>query len=397
MSNERPAGVIEVGIRTPIPFRAVFEFSPSGIVVTAADGVVQGSNLSAKRTLRSLAEQPGLRCCDIFDCRRPGTPLAEHCITELALAHQGPLPEVRVDLPAGSGLEGSVWVTGAPFGGAERFVVLQMRPGVIGDRRRRTDPHWMGGPQLRIFTFGRTRVESAEGPLAGEWLGHRPGHLLKFLVTQRHRVVPTDELIEAFWPRSGPRGVTSVRQAVHTLRARLEPDRAKHAGSAFVAHRSGGYELEHGAVWIDADDFELSVREGLKAHVRGELQTAEAALTHAVGLYRGEFLAEEAYAEWAFTERDRLRHLAGQALRALAEIKEAEGDLEAATSPLQRLAELEEHDLDIQRDLLAMLLRRGRHADAVRRYDLVRRRYRKAFNEEPGFDLADVAAGLNPD
>ena len=151
-------------------------------------------------------------------------------------------------------------------------------------------------------------------------------------------------------------------------------------------------------MWIDADDFELERPRGpARRRPAASSQTTEAALTHAVGLYRGEFLAEEAYAEWAFTERDRLRDLAGQALHALAEIKEAQGDLEAATAQLQRLAELEEHDLDIQRDLLSMLLRRGRHADAVRRYDLVRRRYRKAFNEEPGFDLADVAAGLNAD
>jgi DNA-binding SARP family transcriptional activator len=393
MTDQPQPRAAELGLRTPVPYRAVFEFFPGGIVVVDARGEVQGTNLGAKRLLRGLVDRPKLRCCDLFDCRRAGTPLADHCVTQLALVHAGPFPEVRIDLPdPGSG---SVWLTAAPFGGAEQSVVFQLRAGVVGDRRRRTEPHWMGGPQLRVFTFGRSRVESGEGPLAGEWLGHRPGHVLKYLITHRDRVVPSDELIEVFWPTAGPRGVTSVRQAVHTLRARLQPDRPKHAGSAFVAARSGGYELERAAMWIDADDFEMSVRQGLKSVAQGELETGEAALARATGLYKGDFLAEEAYAEWAFAERDRLRDLAGQALRCLSEVKVAVGDLEGATEHLQRLAELEPLDMDIQRDLLAMLLRRGRHAEAARRHELVRRRYRKAFGEDPGYVLADVAAQVH--
>jgi DNA-binding SARP family transcriptional activator len=266
---------------------------------------------------------------------------------------------------------------------------------VAGDRRRRTEPHWMGGPQLRVFTFGRSRVESGEGVIPGEWLGHRPGHVFKYLVAHRHRVVQTDELIEAFWPDVGRKGDRSVRQAIHTLRDRLEPRREKRAGSTFVAARSGGYELERSVVWIDADDFELSVREGLKAVAAGELEPAEAALARASGLYRGEFLAEEAYAEWALPERGRLRELAGQAMRALAEVKEAVGDFEGATEQLSRLARLEPYDVDIQRALIALLLRRGRRAEAVRHYEIFRQRHRRTFAEEPGFDLADVAAQVS--
>jgi DNA-binding SARP family transcriptional activator len=394
MTDQHQPRAAELGLRTPIPYRAVFEFFPSGIVIADARGQVQGTNLAAKRMLRELVDRPKLRCCDLFDCRRAGTPLQDHCITELVIGREGgPMPEVRVDLPAPG--SGSVWVGGAPFGVAEQSVVFQLRPGVVGDRRRRTEPHWMGGPQLRIFTFGRTRVESGEGPLAGEWLGHRPGHLLKYLITHRDRVVPTDELIEVFWPAAGPRGDRSVRQAVHTLRDRLEPSREKHGASAFVAARSAGYELQRASIWIDADDFEESVRAGLKAIAQGDHETGEAVLARATGLYRGEFLAEEAYADWAFAERDRLRDLAVQALRAMSDVKLGMGDLEGATEPLQRLAELDQYDADIQRDLIVLLLRRGRHPDAVRRFELVRRRYRHTFGEDPPFELADAVARAN--
>src|SRR5256885_9100487 len=34
--------------------------------------------------------------------------------------------------------------------------------------------HWLDGPRLRIFALGGMRVESREGPLAGDWLEQRP-------------------------------------------------------------------------------------------------------------------------------------------------------------------------------------------------------------------------------
>lgn len=388
----RPA---ELGYKAPIPYRAVFEFSPSGIIVTNSSAEVQGANLGAKRMLGEALNRDRLRCCDLFDCRRAGTPLAGHCITELAMSRPDPLPELRVDIGMRGGSTGSVWVTAASVGsGADTAVIIQMRPGVVGDRRRRTEPHWMGGPQLRIFTLGRTRVESGEGPIAGEWLGHRPGQVLKYLISNRERLIPAEELIECFWPQAmGPKGATSVRQAIHTLRDRLEPERERHAASSFVAARAGGYELERGTVWIDADDFEESVRTGLSALSRAEPETAELALTRATALYRGDFLSDEPYAEWAFAERDRLRDLAGQALRGLAGAKTEAGDLEGATEQLHRLAELEPLDMEIQRELLQMLLRRGRHAEAHRRHEIIRRRYRRTFGEEPPFDLSELAGG----
>jgi DNA-binding SARP family transcriptional activator len=385
-------GAADLGYRIPIPYRAVFEFLPAGVMVTDAGGYVQGSNVTAKRMLGAELERDRVRCCDLLGCRRPGTPLAEHCVTELIMAHDGPTPDIRVDIDTRGGSVGSVWVTGSTVGSGEAAVVLQLRPGAVGDRRRRTEPHWMGGPRLRIFTFGRTRVESAEGPLAGEWLGHRPGQLLKYLVCHRDRLVPIDELLEALWPGASRGGGTNVRQAIHTLRDRLEPRRSKGRASSFVAGRTGGYEIDRHNVWIDADDFEASARGGLSALADGDLETAEAALTRSTALYRGEFLADESYAEWAFAERDRLRDLAGQAMRGLASVLEEQGDLEAATEQLHRLAELDPLDLDAQREHLALLLRRARHADAARRFEIVRRRFQKSFGTDPGFTLADLAA-----
>lgn len=392
MSNGQgaPPRAAELGYRQPVPYRAVFDSLPAGVLVIDAHGQVTGANACAHRLLGDALARERLRCCDLLGCRRAGTPLADHCLTELALGRPDALPEIRVEVAGRDGAGSSVWVTAKLISDGDPVVIAQLRPGVVGDRRRRTEPHWMMGRQLRVYTLGRTRLESGEGPLAGEWLSHRPGEVLKYLICERRRVVPIEELLEMLW-QGGRAAPTNVRQAVHTLRDRLEPRRAKHGQSSFVAVRRGGYELETANIWFDADDFELSARAGLAAVQTRDAETAEPALTRASALYKGDFLADEPYAEWAFAERDRLRDLAAKVLRALAELKLATDDLELAGEHFQRLAELEPYDLDAQRRLLGLMIRRGRHAEAHRRYEIVRRRYRRAFGEEP--DLA--LAGLN--
>ena len=239
--------------------------------------------------------------------------------------------------------------------------------------------------------LGTTRLELGDHSLSGEWLDHRPGQVLKYLVTARGRTVSLDELLDVFWPRPGRSGATNVRQAVHALRDRLEPDRPRRAPSRFVVGRRGGYELAADAVWVDADAFAAAAEAGLAALAAGDAETAEPALAEAARLFEGEYLADEPDADWALAERARLRALAVRVLRALGRLRVRRSDLEAASEALQRLAELEPLDLDAQRALLTLLVHRGRRSEAARRYELVRRRYRRAFGEEPGFGLAELA------
>jgi DNA-binding SARP family transcriptional activator len=217
--------------------------------------------------------------------------------------------------------------------------------------------------------------------------------VLKYLVAARGRPVSADELLRAFWPQTdGPPAATNVRQAVHALRDRMEPDRPRQAASRFVTgRRGGGYELIGGMVLVDADVFAAAAEAGLTALHEGDGARAEAALARAAALYRGDFLADEPDAEWALPERARLRALAGRVLRALAGIRVRSGELDAASELLQRLAELEPLDVEAQRQLLTLLMRRGRRTEAARRYEVVARRFRRAFGEEPGFELSELA------
>jgi DNA-binding SARP family transcriptional activator len=287
---------------------------------------------------------------------------------------------------------GALWVTVAPLGANGDRVVFHMRPGDSRDRRRRTTPHWTAGPQLRIYTLGRTTVESAEGPIGGNWLQHRPGQLLKYLLCERQRMVHADEIAESFWPGSDPGVLNNVRHFVHALREKLEPDRPKRAPSSFVVAGRGGYTFSRERVWIDADEFEAKIEAGLAAYHRdADDEGARRLLEEGLALYRGEFLADEPYAEWAYVERERLRELAGRLLSTLSEIALAQGDVDDALGYSRRLAEMYPFDTAVQRQAITLYLRQGRRSDAVRRYNELRMRMIREFGAGPEFELSDLA------
>jgi DNA-binding SARP family transcriptional activator len=368
---------------------AIYDQLPYGLVVVDEQGSVLRANPAAVEMGWRLGEsEPPTACHEMFDCRRPDGPCHHGCLAQRAAQTGQTLPEIRIDTRPGSSVS-AVWVTTTPLG-LGTGVLLHLRPGDAGDRRRRSEPHWIKGPELTIKALGRIRVDSREGPLGGNWLQQRPGQILKFLVCERDRVVQAEEIAEALWPFSGRQALSSVRHFIHGLRDKLEPGRSKRGGTPFVVTVRGGYAINRRHVRIDADVFTEAARNGLSAAERGEDEVAAQLLEVAISLYRGDLLEDEPYAEWAMAERDRLRAMATDALRALSKIALARGDHATAVGHLDRLADFDPFDSDVHRELLRVLLLSGRRSEAMRRYSTFRARLAKEFRTEPGFALADL-------
>jgi DNA-binding SARP family transcriptional activator len=357
-----------------------FELFPHGVLIFDEDRRLVYFNARAERLLGPLSE--GVSRCDVLGCQ--GSVLEGRCFSQLALAAGEPLPEVRVDVDSHA-----VWVTAGPLpdGGS----VIEVRRGSAGDRRRRTEPHWLAEPRLRIYALGRTHIESAEGPLEGLWLGRRPGELLKYLVARRGVFVHADEIAEAMRPGSASGAGGNIRYFIHQLRDALQPDRAPR-GDAFIVSAQRGYALDPDLVWIDVDAFEHDVGAGLLAMAAGDSERAVPLFETAIERYKGDFLADEPYAQWALTERDRLRALASDALAQLMAVRVHSGDFDGAFPLMDRLAALQPYDMEVQRRRIAMMLLRGRRSDAVRQYEALRRRMLETFGERLGFRLADVSS-----
>jgi DNA-binding SARP family transcriptional activator len=373
-------------------WRQLFERFPLGIVVVDP----LGKPIVWNRALESMvgdhpvaATAPIAFCCRLLGCGDPGGPLADGCLTKLALERGRQITDVHIDL-RGRGVPLGVWVTATPLEDHGPRVMLLLRPeepaaGQLAPAAQ---------PVLWLYLLGRTRVELDHVTVGWDWHERRPGQILKYLACERTRIVPADEIAESIWPNADARTLSTVRYFVHALRNYLEPERPRGARPSFIVTHGSGYSLNRGRVWIDADAFEEGVRAGLAA-ANARDRAAEELLERALALYRGNFLADLPYAVWAFNERERLMTLAASGLRALADIRLARGDLSGAMPHVARIAEMQPLDLDAQRETIALSLRRGRRSEAVRRYAALRMRTLREFGEGPGFDLAELMDQLN--
>jgi DNA-binding SARP family transcriptional activator len=378
------------GIDAQLAARLVAEH-PAAILVQDADGRVVGANRAAALMLgEAVSLRPGARLgCAILGCRSPGTRLEDVCVHELARCNPGPLPPLRVDLPAGARFDvASATIVALPSAGGLVMTELRREFGHLA-REHPGSPPWSAEPQLRLFVLGRSCVMNGDEVLEGRWINNRPGHILKLLVVERHRSVFVDEIISVLWPPDSSPDSRGVRYFVHELRDHLEPGGSAHPPSSFVLATRGGYALDRQHVWIDADAFERLVTDGSAAAGDDDAAAVDL-IRQGVNMYKGDFLADEPYSEWVLHERDRLRDLAAGALRTLSEIELRGGDLPAATATLVRLSELEPFDLDIHRELFGLLLRRGRRSETMRRYETLRRRMMSTFDEPLDFSLSQL-------
>jgi DNA-binding SARP family transcriptional activator len=351
----------------------------SGVLVVSDSGQVLMWNRAAV-DVAGAAVESATRCCDLLGCRRPGTALAGGCLTELALARGSRHPELVLEVPTASGRQ--IAVVANPFAGASgRAVLFELRPAQAAAAP-------VPPETIRIRTLGETVLETPSGETRGGWLDQRTGKLLKFLVVRRFRAVPVDSIAEAMWPHGGSDAKNTVRHFIHSLRQKLEPGRRRYGRSEFVLARRGGYQLNPQNVDVDADEFERKTQEGFTSLHADDQAKAADDLRAALDLYQGPFLAEDHLEEWTIAERERLRDVAGGALRAMTDLAD---DPEEATGYLELLAAMEPLDVEVQRDLIAAWLRGGRRGKAIRHYRALQSRMMRELGERVTLDFAELS------
>jgi DNA-binding SARP family transcriptional activator len=362
-----------------------FERFPHGLALTDRSHAVLASNGAFQAIVDSPGHADGAAttCCELL-CRHLRSTPETTCVTERVLTAAEPVLDLGVELP---GADHAMRVSGAPVDQAQTLAVIGLYLG-----GPETSGLASGSTSLTIRTLGRTTIEGPRGPLDREWLDQRPGQLLRFLVAERGHLVPVERIAEAIWSDAGYGAGNAVRHLVHVLRDRLEPCRTRGEPSRFIVSRRGGYGLDTRFLTVDADVFAAASRAALAAFAAGACDAVQS-LDRAISLYRGDFLPEDPYAEWAQTEREYLRAQAEALLRARCDAALERRDIGAATVYLERLAELEPFDSDIHRQLITLALRRGRRGRALREYNAFQLRLERAFGEQADFTLADLVDG----
>lgn len=203
--------------------------------------------------------------------------------------------------------------------------------------------------------------------------------LLAILLLHPGQIVPVERLIGLLWGEGAPRTAShSVEIYVSGLRRALEPL----DGADLIVTRPPGYLLDAERGSIDAWRFEHLVRVGARLLESGDSERGRATLRRALLLWRPPPLAEFAYEEWA---QPHIRHLNDTHLDAVELLAAAELTAGRPGEVVGLLTEVLEDDplRERSRELLMLALyRSGRHADALRTFDVLR----VQLGEELGVD-----------
>jgi DNA-binding SARP family transcriptional activator/WD40 repeat protein len=211
--------------------------------------------------------------------------------------------------------------------------------------------------------------------------------LLAVLVLHRAEVVPADRLVDELWGERAPAAAAKTVQVyVSQLRKAL--------GAGVIVTQGRGYRLAAEPGQVDAARFEALCAEGRRALTGGDAAGARERLGAALGLWRGEPLADFTYERFAQGDIARLREarLAAAEDRIEAELAlGADGELVGEIESLIAANPLAER---LRGQLMLALYRAGRQADALAAYRQTSELLREELGLEPSRPLQDLERAI---
>jgi DNA-binding SARP family transcriptional activator len=236
-------------------------------------------------------------------------------------------------------------------------------------------------PRIRLLGSVEVVTDGAARPVQGS----RRKAVLAALALRAGEIVSTDRIVELVWNGNPPPTAPATLQNHVSYLRRLLGDR-----SAIVA-RPPGYLLDLGP---DATDVETAERLIRAAQRAADPFDRLGALAAAVDLWRGQPLADVTGHPWLDQQAERLAGLRLVAVRAWQEARLERGEHEQLLPELVRIADEHPHDEQFCRQLMLALYRSGRQAEALARFQTLRRRLVEDLGIDPGPALRDLEARI---
>lgn len=224
---------------------------------------------------------------------------------------------------------------------------------------------------LHVRTLGKfaVRYGGQTVPLGSSKKGRA---ILRYLVTRPERRASKDVLLDLFWPgepveRSGHKlhiAISSLKQALReAVGAALGED------EECVLFKDDCYSF-HSAIRLDLDTERFSAHCRAGDRLRREGRRAEAIVEYesARALYRGDFLTEDLYVDWAIAPRARLEEMYLMALGTLAEGHLDRGQFAESISCCRQILARDSYREDAYRQLMRSYSRIGQRNQALREF-----------------------------
>src|SRR5258708_20114630 len=208
--------------------------------------------------------------------------------------------------------------------------------------------HMLGGFQVDV----RGRTLNADA-----WPRKTARQVFKCLLTHSQRRVSKDEAIELLWPDGDPAtGAANLRSTLTALRKALEPIEIIVTDRESIAIRN---DVD---LWTDVNAFEDALRRAGTAFNPLPLFDA------ANALYRGDYLPDDMYEDWATGCREELRRAWTELQFTLARLHDESDEVQGALVPLQRLLRADACNEPAAQTAMKLPARQGRRPEGLRVY-----------------------------
>ncbi len=244
---------------------------------------------------------------------------------------------------------------------------------------------------LRIYLTGTVCAESAERVWNESWFPSRQARLLfVYLVCQRARPVPREELAEVLWPDATPpaweSGLRALLSKLRQFLSRLDVS----TGRPLISSQFGCYQIYlPPGTWVDLEDARHSIDEAEGALRSGNSRSAWGPANVALAIGRRPFLPGED-GDWAEGKRRELRDLQIRAMDCYAEIGLRTGEATLTVQMAGEAVMLEPFRERGYQQLMQAHVRLGNRAEALQVYQ----RCRELLSRELGIDPSPETEAL---
>ncbi|MFO1198826.1 MAG: BTAD domain-containing putative transcriptional regulator [Burkholderiaceae bacterium] len=237
-------------------------------------------------------------------------------------------------------------------------------------------------PNWTLRLLGEPAIESPDGSARALPLARKGMALLAHVAVHGDAGVHRGALLALLWDGHRPEDArNALRQCLHQVRLALGD------ASGILANAGDRIALDESRCTVDVRRFEaLAARPDA------------AALSTAVGLYRGDFSpgleGGAEFSHWAAQEREHLRHLAHRVVARISESDPGTDTVDEAIGLARRLLAAEATHEETSCALMRLYARAGLRAQALRAWADCRRALRDELGVEPGPRVAALAADL---
>jgi DNA-binding SARP family transcriptional activator/ActR/RegA family two-component response regulator len=241
-------------------------------------------------------------------------------------------------------------------------------------------------PDLRIQTFGQFRLWRAGKPI-GDWERPQAETIVKLLLVRRvrgGRAMAADELITRLWPDSDEEsGRKKLLPLISVARRTLEPD-IEPRDSNFILRSANGYFFDlSGPVSWDLLEFREHLYRGQELIRAQKWVAAIEEFEKGRTLYRGDFLVEDRYDDWAMDIRREITGELRDLLVNLADAYAALGRYPSAISACEDALHKDPLLESVYRRLMRFHYCNGEKGQALKVYRNCLKLFEELFGESP--------------